>query len=880
MILSNILCALKKSPTSKVRHKERGRYRPEVELLEDRTAPAVFTVNTISDFGAGTLREAITRANATLGADTINFAIGGAGVKTIQPFSPLPVVTEKVTFAGETQGASATPPVQLNGLLAGPSCHGLVLKAAGCVVRSLAINGFAGNGILVLRPGCIVQGCHIGTNPGGTVGVPNQLHGILITGTATDVRIGGTASGQGNVISANVLAGVAIQGALVSGNVVQGNRIGTDLAGAADLGNGLHGVLISGGAKLNVIGGTVSGVVNVISGNDGCGVGIFDVGTTGNKVQGNLIGTTATGANALPNSLDGVMLERATGNTIGGATAIARNVISANTLNGVNISTGATGNFVLGNYIGTDASGFLDLGNGTTGVNVAASNNTIGGAVLGARNLISGNATFGILISGPETAAAGPSTTGVVVQGNFIGTNASGTGAIPNLAGVELYLRASKNTIGGTVAGARNVISGNSIAGVIIAGDDAISLTARPTGNLVLGNYIGTNAAGTSSLGNGGAGVLIQTADTNTIGGTVAGARNVIANSPIGVQIRFGATDNQIQGNYIGTNAAGNAALGNTTGIEISSDAFFNIVGGTVIGAGNVISGNSDTGILITGGGTSDTRVQGNRIGTNAAGNADLGNGLEGVKILGGTFSNIVGGTTPAARNVISGNNRVGVFIANPETSGNDVQGNYIGLAANGVTPLGNSNCGVYISDQAFGNMIGGFVAGAGNVIAHNGGDGVLIGLDPSIGPTSTPADFGNSVLRNRIFSNAEHGIDLGNDDGATPNDSGDTDTGPNALLNKPVLTSAFLDVGMLHITGFLDAENVGFAFRIEFFANATGGQGQTFLGSVSVPPGNKVAFSTALAVPASVLAGQTLTATLTDVLGNTSEFSIPLTIV
>jgi parallel beta-helix repeat protein len=365
------------------------------------------------------------------------------------------------------------------------------------------------------------------------------------------------------------------------------------------------------------------------------------------------------------------------------------------------------------------------------------------------------------------------------------------------------------------------------------------------------------------------------------VGGIVAAARNVISgNTGDGVEIRGAlASGNRVQGNFLGTNAAGTLSLGNgNVGVRING-APNNTVGGTVAGARNVLSGNNDSGVVIEGAVAGGNLVQGNFIGVNPAGTADMGNAFDGVQIRGAAVNNTVGGTVAAARNIISGNNQFGVFVRNADTVSNRIQGNFIGLAANGVAPMGNTSHGIWIADAANNNTIGGAAAGAGNVIAHNGGDGVLIGNDPAfLGLTTAGSE--NSVLGNRIFSNAGQGIDLGNNDGPTPNDVNDADSGPNDLLNNPVLTSAFLDGANLQITGFINTNQFR-VLRIEFFASPVSGQGQTFLGfhTVNVGQNNSIAFAKMLVVPPSVLVGHKLTATITDQFGSTSEFSLPVTI-
>jgi hypothetical protein len=229
-------------------------------------------------------------------------------------------------------------------------------------------------------------------------------------------------------------------------------------------------------------------------------------GSTGNKVEGNFIGTDAAGTADLGN-LYGVYIE-GSNNTVGGTTAGARNIISGNVI-GVSIFlSGATGNQVMGNYIGTDKDGDDDLGNNLGVIINGASNNTVGGTAAGARNINSSNTpspTFGQ--DGDGVYITSPGTTGNKVEGNYIGTDAAGTADLGNGgSGVRIDNLASNNTVGGTEAGARNVISGNSGDGVVIGAVDG----GDATDNQVMGNYIGTDESGTQPLGNTGNGVVIR----------------------------------------------------------------------------------------------------------------------------------------------------------------------------------------------------------------------------------------------------------------------------------------------------------------------------------------------------------------------------------
>jgi|GEM_PF-3351920 len=260
--------------------------------------------------------------------------------------------------------------------------------------------------------------------------------------------------------------------------------------------------------------------------------------------------------------------------------------------------------------------------------------------------------------------------------------------------------------------------------------------------------------------------------------------------------------------------------------------------------------------------------IAGNFIGTNLAGTEDLGNQGSGVDV--GTDGNQIGGITPADRNLISGNSGAGVALAEgPDDSVNNnrVQGNYIGTDITGTLPIPNNGSGVAI-ERGFTSTIGGIAAGAGNVIAFNGGDGVSVFIGNN-----------NRILRNSIFNNNGLGIDLA-PDGVTPNDAGDPDDGPNFRQNFPIVTQATA-AGPLDstVTGEINS-NPNSNLRIEFFANTVAdpsgnGEGRRFIGftNVTTNANGNAAFS---AVVASVEVGSFVTATATSNggEGSTSEFS------
>jgi len=357
---------------------------------------------------------------------------------------------------------------------------------------------------------------------------------------------------------------------------------------------------------------------------------------------------------------------------VGGATAAARNVISGNAHYGISIrEAGTINNVVAGNYIGTNALGTGALGNAFAGAALlaGAQSNIIGGAATAARNVLSGNGAEGVVF-------AEPGTNGNSVLGNFIGTNAAGTAAIANgFAGVAILNGAQSSVVGG------NLISGNTNQGVAIA-DSNTALT------IVQGNTIGLNLGQTAALANGSAGISIYLgANSNTVGGVTAAARNIISgNTQAGITISDpGTTLNLVQGNYIGVDLAGAAPIANGfSGIDVYLGAQNNTIGGTAAGARNVISGNSGRGIGFFNTTTSNNFVRGNFIGLNAAGTGAVGNGFSGVEFFLAS-NNTLGGTSPGARNFISGNLQSGVLIDGSNTTGNLVQGNTIGLTPTGA---------------------------------------------------------------------------------------------------------------------------------------------------------------------------------------------------
>ena len=831
--------------------------------------PGPYVVTTTADSGPGSLRDAINQIDLDTGdslypsathpnVDEIDFDITAAsdtgggfnpvtGVTTITPLSALPAITNGVFIEGDSEpGFSDAPIIELDGASAGSGVAGLSITAGSSKVMGLDIGGFSGDGIdLTTAGGDTIQGDYIGTNLTGTAALGNGGNGIYATSAYN--LIGGTAAGAGNLISGNTGDGILISGSTATGNVIQGNYLGTNAAGTAAMGNGPAGILLANGAANNTVGGSsaisqatglLSGQGNLVSGNRGGGIWIQT--STGDVVQGNFIGTNAAGTASVTNGYnppsgnivngvyynDGIdMSDGASNNTIGGVSTVDAfgnltglgNLISGNT-SGLSIAPSAgifmqenygpgnplVGDIFQGNFIGTDVTGTKSLGNGDYGFELGGgvSNDLFGGTAPGTGNLVSGNANSAIIFY--DNFGFG-STTGDTLQGNKIGTDVTGTQLLANGGhGILVWQGASNITIGGTTPGAGNIIAG--AGGNPSSTGFGIELISPTPGDVVQGNYIGTNPAGASGLGNRAAGIYIQGTSTTgiTIGGSAAGAGNVISgNNGYGIEV-LSSQNNVIQGNYIGVNPAGTAALPNTSyGIYLNGSSNITIGGVTSAvgtGAGNVISGNSSGGIVVSSG-SNDNVLRGNIVGANAAGTARVSNGAYGIFVAG--TSNEIGGSSSVnpttgklmgAGNLLSGNLHSGVEIDGG--TADLVQGNFIGTDVTGTIALGNDPTGNYDGVDIFAGMnnaIGGAssvdangnFSGYGNLISGNQGSStgeVADGVYMSTPNNVVQGNFiGTNVKGTSALANKGSGVKIS---GAAGNLVGGTAPGLGNLLS------------------------------------------------------------------------------------------------
>jgi CSLREA domain-containing protein len=544
--------------------------------------------------------------------------------------------------------------------------------------------------------------------------------------------------------------------------------------------------------------------------------------------------------------------------------AVKRLVINDFPDAGVELNGGA--NSLSGSYIGTDVTGLSAEGN-QVGVRVTAGlANLIGGSAASERNVISGNDSAGIAIRG--------SARNTSIVGNYVGLGVDGYTEVGNGgSGVEIINTAPDGNLDGVFiegsAGERNVISGNFGDGVYAEGPGVRAVH-------IAGSYVGLSADGEADKGNDGDGVeAFQTSGGFSVVNSV-----VSGNGGYGAKLRGTSPAFLLRGNFIGTDKDGTTAIGNLGGgaiVEgegVNVGGFFGVTpGGDCTGSCNLVSGNAGPGLIVASSGTS--LLTGNYVGTDVTGLADLGNSSHGVVVRLPVYGGLAIGL-PAEdnrdRNIISGNDGDGVVI---EEAGSiwdaSLRSNYVGVGTDGTTPLGNTGNGVTV--QSAGNNIGTLAYGAGNIIAHNGANGVQI---------SGSAADGNEVSGNSLYSNAGLGIDLDPlPSTPNPNDAGDSDTGPNEEQNYPVLRWATTGADTT-IAGTL-VSSPNHSFQLEFFSSPSCdpsgyGEAETFLGLTSVTTDGKGRAGFRKTFEAVIPAGHVVTATATDAVGdavgNTSELS------
>jgi hypothetical protein len=584
--------------------------RPSRVLAPAPAPPKLFVVNSLGNAGLGTLRAAISDADAEPAGTTsvIHFTVHGVITLT----SPLPEISATMTIDGTTAPmyVSGGPPVvEIDfggkaGLLFGADSDGSELLG-------VAADNASSDGITLVASSITLNEDYVGLDLSGA-DFGNGGDGIHVLPTSSRNQIGLNSSGASgavsNVISGNTDNGIELTGSSL--NTIAANRIGTNPAGTSAIANGEDGIHITGSSDRNEIGGTEftdsatgqtnnptgsKGTVtpvfvvppegNLVSGNNGDGV-LIDVGSQDNVLNGNFVGTTANGDAALGNGGDGVWIDNAADNSLIGCKFVNNpfvyyNVVSGNGADGLRI-TNSDNAVVQGNFFGIGANNSTPVGNALDGIRVdGTSANAQVGGVIPLGNVSAGNGQNGIEVADQAK--------GFVTFNTFGGLAAFG-GAVPN--GRDGLLITST---GGDNLARTNVFSGDTQNGIELAGQ-ASGVTVDP-------DIAGLNTKGDGPLPNGGDGVLVDgNAHDNTIGGSYASVipQNTFSgNSGYGLVITGTAHDNEVFNSYIGTAILGVNALGNETGgVLISGTAYGNSIG-NADPPSNLISGNTGTGVTI-----------------------------------------------------------------------------------------------------------------------------------------------------------------------------------------------------------------------------------------------------------------------------------------
>ena len=602
-------------------------------------------VTNTNDAGAGSLRDVINYANTHPGPDTVRFSPALLGQTILLTTAQVGIISDSTVVDGDING-DQMPSVTIS-QTGDVANWGIEINGKNNTVQYLNFQNFNSGAGLFMNGSrySTARGNTFGTNLNGTAAGVANYYGIQIASGAKYNTIGDTLNSGRNVISGNAQYGIVFQNNSDS-NFVIGNHIGVDSAGTTAIGNPAAGIIIDYGPSANYIGNGQQNGRNIISGNLR-GILIAGPGSQNNRILGNYIGTDINGTTAIPNTAEGVALVTGpSGNWIGNGTIGGRNIISGNGDEGIEI--GGTNNHVLGNYLGTDVTGLLALPN-ASGIGVFAMYNQIGDGTTGGRNILSGNTQNGLYFQGADSN---------VVLGNFVGTDATGTTAIPNgTVGINIVATSDGNVIGNSSVGGRNLISGNNY-GMQVGG----------FGNTIKGNFIGVDVTGIAALANSSAGIQVY-GKYNQIGDGSFLGRNVISGNALFAVFIQNGDSNIVLGNFIGTDSTGTVAVSNPVyGIDILN-GHRNIIGDTISGTQkNIISGNLVGGVRLTAG--SNNVVIGNFIGIGQGGLA-LGNGGTGIVLVSDESMDTLGFNTIA-------NNAAGISIDGANSDSNTILKNSI----------------------------------------------------------------------------------------------------------------------------------------------------------------------------------------------------------
>ena len=507
-------------------------------------------------------------------------------------------------------------------------------------------------------------------------------------------------------------------------------------------------------------------------------------------------------------------------------------------------------NKIKGCYIGLGLDGISDNGNNSNGIriNTTSSGNIIGGTTLAERNIISGN-------NNAHAIYINTSSNNYII-GNYLGTNAGGTAAVPNsFTGVQMD-NSSNNTIGGASTDSSNLISGNGQAGIQILGGNF---------NRILGNTIGLQADKSSALGNSGSGIYLNNTNFTQIGGigslsgNIVSANGFLPSEIIGINIE-NSRSTIIKSNIIGTSQNTQIARGNTgNGIQLINSRE-TIIGGDHLTEGNIISASGGAGINFESDGNSKKCIiKGNYIGTDNTGTLAFGNDAIGIILK--SDSCTIGGIIAGEGNVIvDSKDNCGLLIA--DANATIVTGNKIGIGADGVTPLPNKTDGVNISVETNGKSSSNNSVQF-NTIAYNLGHGINVGK--ALNNAINNNERNNDLRFNSIFCNVNLGISLTL---ANPSDQGNN--GKTAPIINNALSTSTKVVGLAN--GLAPTDAIDIYEMSECISCDQNPQGKRYITTVFPDATGNWSYD-----QGSIITG-TLIATATDVLRNTSQFSLCFT--
>jgi len=802
-------------------------------LLERITLLSNFVVTSTADSGAGSLRSALTASNSATGQpNTISFNLSGSGVQKIALLSALPTITNPVVIDATTiTGYTTTPLIELDGTNAKTGTNGLVITASatGTIVKGLDLHSFGGDGIDVLASDVVLSANYIGTDPSGVSAASNRGSGVVVRGS--NDTIGGfnviNSDGTFLVMGGNLISGNAGNGVVLAGssNLVEGNWIGVNSTGKSALGNSLDGVVID-GASSNTIGGTSAGARNVISGNLGQGVSIANITAPPPT-------SYSTSAGPLTLTQAGI----AAGFSLSNFATNFPSLYNIGPLGNAFLSSGAVlvSSFTEAVYkFPTDTDGQI----ATAVPKISYSYST--GDIAQINSHI-------YMTTGSPSGVSEIDSSGKVIQ--FIAAVPDTYGMVADTTPGALFdhLLVMVDKSGSTPASIYDVdpvAKTATVAVTLPAGGDGIVFD--PDSNtlyLALDGYgvVGYNMS-----------TKLKVFDSGQLPSAYATAD--------GISLGNGDLRNEL---FINTNE------GSIVEVPITSPSTHTVIasGGTRGDFATVDSNNgtfllsqTDRIVRLTpplggsfkGGPTTTTSgnvVEGNLIGLASDGKTLQGNGYNGIMVSAGATGNTIGGTLGGQGNTIAANKNNGVALVDPGTSTNAVLGNSIGTDVSGTVVAGNLFDGVWIGGGVSSDRV------ADNTIANSAMDGV--GLYATA--------VGNSIQANRIYDNKGLGINRG--------------SGSNNGQSSPVLSAAFASANASYVVGI--AAGISALLTIDFYANTAKdpsgyGQGQFYLGSTTVKAGSS--FQTLLPVGANP--GEWISATATSASGDTSGFSADVVVV